>query len=228
MNTIDDSISIIVPAKNEEENILGVLALLESISNSWKEFKVIFVDDGSEDGTYQLALNYLNTSKLNYKIIKNSTSKNLGGVFMQCLPLVQTNYIMVVQGQGDFTLENFESLFQKFDEKIDLIIPYQLNFKERPLGRQLLSKLFTLILNFKHGLNIKYYNHSVIMKVSDIRSIALNTSSYSYQAEIIIKLLKRGRNYIEVGVKDNFKNKKKTSAFKLSNIIGVIKFLLRG
>ncbi|WP_157680546.1 glycosyltransferase [Bacteriovorax sp. Seq25_V] len=226
MIKINDSITIIVPAKNEEDNIERVLLLLAEVSNWWNDFKVIAVDDGSSDQTNQKIAEFQRQNNLSLTLIRNEKSKNLGGAFKQCLPLVDSTYIMVVQGQGDFTLENFKAIFSHVNMNKDMIIPYQLNFMERPFHRRLFSSIFTKILNIKHNLRLYYFNHSVLMKTNDVKEIEITSDSYGYQAEILIKLLKKEKSYLEVGVRDNFEHKKKTNAFKLGNIIGVIKFII--
>jgi hypothetical protein len=74
---------------------------------------------------------------------------------------------------------------------------------------------------------LKYYNHYVLHKREIINSININTVSYAFQAEALIKLIKRGHSHIEVGVRDDFSNDVPSKAFRLSNIIGVAFFLFR-
>ncbi len=60
-------VSILIPARNEEENILN---LLQSIRDQdYQNYEVIILDDNSEDDTYSLCLNFAATDR-RFKVIK--------------------------------------------------------------------------------------------------------------------------------------------------------------
>ncbi|RVT98262.1 glycosyltransferase [Mucilaginibacter limnophilus] len=64
-----DLVSILIPARNEEKNILD---LLQSITaQEYEDYEVIILDDGSTDGTYQLCANYAATHH-KFKVIKGA------------------------------------------------------------------------------------------------------------------------------------------------------------
>ncbi|QHJ11338.1 Dodecaprenyl-phosphate galacturonate synthase [Paraglaciecola mesophila] len=46
-------ISIVIPAKNEEENVAPVVTEIYKALDDIHDFEIIYVDDGSTDGTYQ-------------------------------------------------------------------------------------------------------------------------------------------------------------------------------
>lgn len=219
-----DGLTVIVPAKNEENNILAALKKVKEIASSWQELEVVFIDDGSIDCTSKLAIPFIQDNFSKYQIIRNTNSRNLGGVFKQGLQLASLANILVVQGQNVTTVENLLRLFSHFDPMIDLVIPYQSNIFERAPHRVIISLAFTFLLRLVSGVHLKYFNHSVLMKTKQIRELDIKTDSYAYQAEILIKLIWKGATYVEVPVVDVFVHKKRTSAFKWKNIQGVADF----
>jgi glycosyltransferase involved in cell wall biosynthesis len=71
---MNDSVflSIIIPMYNTGD---FVKRCLESLNNqTCKDFEAIVVDDGSSDNSYEIAKEYLETSKLNYRIYKQQNS----------------------------------------------------------------------------------------------------------------------------------------------------------
>lgn len=51
MNSIDPAVSIVVPVRNEAENIAPLVAeIAKAVDGQWR-FEVVYVDDGSNDGT---------------------------------------------------------------------------------------------------------------------------------------------------------------------------------
>jgi biofilm PGA synthesis N-glycosyltransferase PgaC len=65
------TVSVVIPCKNEEENLPGILNDLCSQDYDTRLFEIIIVDDNSTDSTFQTALAF----KLirNYKVIRNNS-----------------------------------------------------------------------------------------------------------------------------------------------------------
>lgn len=67
-------VSVIIAAKNEEENIISCLQSIVSQTYPNELFEIIVVDDGSNDQTYHLSDKFLSNSKISYRLIKNHQS----------------------------------------------------------------------------------------------------------------------------------------------------------
>lgn len=74
---VEQKISIVVAAKNEEKNIASLIDALNKQNYNKDNYEVIIVDDSSTDSTFNLA-NESSTSYKNFSIIKAGT-KNLPG-----------------------------------------------------------------------------------------------------------------------------------------------------
>src|SRR5581483_5716399 len=72
-------------------------------------------------------------------------------------------------------------------------------------------------------LNLKYYNGTVVHRLENLRGITVNTDSFAYQSEILIKLLKKGKSYVQVPVRTAPKGGRKSKALTMRNLIGVAK-----
>lgn len=49
------SISVIIPAKNEEKNILGSInASIYAAEKNFNDYEIVFVEDGSTDNTLKI------------------------------------------------------------------------------------------------------------------------------------------------------------------------------
>lgn len=68
--------TIIVPFRNEEENLPDLIKSLDNLNYSKNHFEVIFVDDDSTDNSVELCSRLLSYSQLDFKIIKNKRLSN--------------------------------------------------------------------------------------------------------------------------------------------------------
>ena len=73
--------TVIVPFYNEEKNISSfnddLVKNIKKIDNKNRNFEIIYVDDGSQDKTFD-ELKKLNSNSINTIIIKHRTNKNKG------------------------------------------------------------------------------------------------------------------------------------------------------
>ena len=67
---MDCKVSVVVPVYKVMDRMIKTLESLEA--QTFKEFEVLFIDDGSPDDSSEFADNYLKNSDVNYKIIKKN------------------------------------------------------------------------------------------------------------------------------------------------------------
>lgn len=217
-----NSITIVVPALNEEKGIAPTIEnLLEVVPKFFKNYRFVIYNDGSTNNTGKIAHQLAETHD-SITVVHHSKPKNIGYIYKTGFKGCKTEYYMMIHGQNDITVD---SLTKIFNTDSTIVIPYQLNTNERQWHRILLSEKFVQVINFLSGHHLKYYNHYVLAQSDLLRTIDINTSSYAFQAEVLIKLLNKGNQYQEVGIVDDFSNKRKTNAFKMRNILGIIKFI---
>jgi len=222
----EDSISVIVPALNEEKSIeTTIKTIYDAVKIRFSQYEVLIFNDGSTDRTAEI-VDRLADAHDYIRVFHHKKPICIGGIYKKGIKLARMNYLIRINGKHDITVENLDKIFSLCKVR-DLVIPYATNIRERSLFRICVSKVFTGLLNFIFGLKLKYYNHYVLCKRSALNSIKIQTDSYAFQAEILIKLIKSGCAYIEVPVEDKFDRYMGTKAFKFSNIVGVTMFLLR-
>ncbi len=217
------SISVIIPALNEEQNLRPTVEkILSVLPQYFEHFELLIYDDGSEDKTTEIGIDLAKHESI--KFTRHDISKNLGYIYQDGIKNASCEYVIMIHGQNDIKIESLNSIFQNKDS--DLVIPFQKNTFERPLSRALISRLFVLINNLIFGLRLKYYNHYVLCRKSLLESIEITSFSYAFQAEVLVKLIKQGVEFKEVGIYDDFSNKVESKAFRVRNIIGVMKFYI--
>ncbi len=222
-----NTLSVVVPARDEEANLAGAFnVMLPAIKRHFSDFEIFIHDDGSADRTGEIA-DRIASEHDKVSAFHSDPALCLGGVVNEGLKRASMEYFMYIDGKGATTAEALDRIFEKRREA-DLVIPYPTNRAERPFGRRVVSKMFVGILNTTFGLDMHYYTHLLLCRTEVARRVDVQTMSYAFQAERIIKLIKSGCSYVQVGVEDRFDIPgRKTKAFHFQNIAGVASFYFR-
>ena len=216
------TISIIIPALNEEKNIQATAEeVIAAIGDGFSRYEILIFDDGSRDRTGAIADELASKNK-NISVIHNVNTLGLGRNYKRGVELAKNDYVMMIPGDNQFLKESIKRLFLSLGAA-EIIVPYTLNYWIRPFSRQIISWAFTSLVNLLFGLKLKYYNGIVIHKRRIIKYVPISSNGFAYQAEILVRLIKSGYSYKEVGVDILERTHGKSSAFKPQNIYSVLK-----
>lgn len=221
----DHTLSIIVPALNVETRLEDAVAIMCRAAARWfADYEILVFDDGSTDRTGALA-DRLAQANPHIRVIHNPSPTGLGGVIRAGVNAARLRYVTRVHGSGTETDETLDAIFA-LAGKADLVIPYVPDMSRRPRFRRVLSQAFTQLMNALFGLNLRYYNQSILCRTDLARRIRVRTSSHAYPAEFVIKALKAGYGYCEVGVVSLSESTGlRSTALKPRNVLGVARFL---
>lgn len=220
------SISVIVPAFNEEDNIEStVQGILEALDGNFADYEILIFDDASTDKTGPIADGL---AKINSRIhvLHNERNRGFGYNYRKGVELAGKAYVTMFPGDNSFSTEAMREVFLKTGQK-DIIVPYTINFHVRPFMRRVISKTFTKMMNFLFGLRLRYYNGPVVHKSEIVKSVQISTSGYAYQAVILTKLIRSGFGFEEVGIPIQERRHGVSNALRFKNILSVSKALVK-
>ena len=108
-----------------------------------------------------------------------------------------------------------------------IIIPFVSDTTSRNFFRVILSNLYTSIINFTFNFNFPYFNSLCVYPTKDVIKLKLISTGFSFQSEILIRLLKKKLKYKLV--KTILKENKQffTSALRLNSLKSVISSIIR-
>ncbi|MFC1807249.1 glycosyltransferase family 2 protein [Candidatus Omnitrophota bacterium] len=221
------SISIIIPALNEEENLIDTVdTIVGAVKDRFSGYEIIIFDDCSVDSTGEIA-DRLAKSNVNIRVVHNSQTMCFGYNFKEGVKLAQYDYLLMIPGDNDVARDTMTYMFG-FIGLADCVISHVTNVPcDRPLWRRVISKIFTFIINTAYGLNLRYFNGPTIYKADVVKGVDITTHSFAYQVEILSKMLKKGRSYMEIPITLKGRVRGTTKAFNLKNILNVVKAFLR-
>ena len=161
-------ISVVVPVHDEEhsvEPLFGELrAALDPLGSEWE---VLFVDDGSTDGTFG-ALMRLHDREPGVRIVR--LRRNFGKASALAAGFAQAAGDVVVTIDGDLQDDPAEipRLLAKLDEGFDLVSGWKTRRRD-PLRRRIVSRVF----------------NGVTGRISGLRLHDLNCGLKAYRAEVL-------------------------------------------
>lgn len=215
------SISVIVPAYNEEPNLAGTVAAVRAAAaGRFSACEILIIDDASTDRTGVIA-DGLSREDSGVRVFHNPRNMGFGYNYRLGVRLATKDYVGLVPGDNEILEESIRDIFDCVG-KADMVLPYHTNSGERSFLRRALSGSFTALLNFLFGYKLRYYNGPVVHRRELLTKVPMTTDGFAYQAEILSRLLKAGRSYVEVGMKIRIRQHGHSKALYPKNVWRVI------
>ncbi len=201
-NVLENTITIIMPAYNEEENLVSLLPKIpDKIFNT--KISVLVIDDGSTDNTARVA------EKNGAFVIKNPINRGGGAALKAGYDVVRrTNpkFVVTMDADGQHNPEEISTLVQPLMEnKADFVIGSRLlgssmqSSKVRIIGVHVFNRLINLLL----GISITDCSSGFrAVKMSVIKASVLEQEQY-HTSELIIEAAKRNFRIIDKPVTIN-------------------------
>ncbi|MBI5886733.1 MAG: glycosyltransferase family 2 protein [Deltaproteobacteria bacterium] len=221
------TISIIVPCLNEEKNIRGTVDAIKAAlvaSGRFSGHEIIIFNDGSTDSTGQV-VDEIKKVEPSVRAVHNPKNMGFGYNYTEGVRLAAMEYIIMVPGDNEIPAEAITRVF-RLAGAADVVIPYTANQHVRPLARQAISLLFVSLINTLFSLRLRYYNGTCVIKSALLKRCPLKTWGFAYMAAILVRLLRSGATYVEVGVTIIPRASGASKAFAPRNVISVAKAIL--
>ena len=223
--SVPASISFVVLALNEEDNIqMTVETIVDAVAKSRPaDYQIVLVDDGSTDRTGAI-MEKLAAANHKITVVRNEQNLGLGGAYKRGIKFARCDYVMIVAGDNVMPSSDMSEILDRLGEA-DIVLPYLTNPKLRPLGRRIGSWGFTTMVNLLFGLRVRYYQ-GMLPRREMLGKIRIATDSYAFPAEAVVKLVKAGCSYVEVGIANTPSYKGRSRALQPQRLFGVLKGVL--
>ncbi len=219
------SISLIVPALNEEELIeKTVREILDQVQHQFSSYELILINDGSTDRTGEI-MNQLANEFPSIQALHHSKNIGLGACYKQGVENAKLEFVMMLCGDGGLPSESLPPIFEAIGTA-DIVVPYMKNLREiKTPFRYTLSRSYTSLLNSLFQQELNYYNGLPVHRLELLRQIDIVSSGFGFQGEILIKLLRAGCSYVQVGVLGAEKTNR-SKAVSVKNLANMCKTFL--
>jgi len=218
-------ISILIPSFNEEKTILNVLNRISKTIDPSINYEVVIINDGSTDNTLKL----LEQNKNLYnQLITYEKNYGKGNAVKKGLEVSKGKYIFFQDADLEYDpidINKFIKLINSFEP--DLIIGSRLNYTEYTRSHNILNKfgnmLITLIFNIFYNTTFTdIYSCYACFKKDLLNEKNLKTKGFEQHAEILCKVIKKGKKFYEVPISYNGRTHEEGKKIKFYHIFSVL------
>ena len=196
-----NSISIILPALNEEGNIGAAVNDIQSYFNSREEkYEIIVINDGSTDSTGEIA-DRLVKENGSVRVIHHSINKGYGSALKEGFENSKYKYVFFTDSDRQFDIKGLDILLPLIKtDAVEIIIGYRIKRKD-PFLRRFLSWGYNSLVGYLFDLNVKDIDCAFKIFRKDIFSkIEIESKNFFVNTEVLAKAMYFGFNVLEVGV----------------------------
>jgi dolichol-phosphate mannosyltransferase len=188
----------VIPAFCEEDRLERTAReALAAARNTLEEFEIIIVDDGSTDGTSDIADRLACALKC-VSVVHFPENRGVGAAYQAGLARARYSKISLVPGDHAFEQSGLEAVFRAAGTA-DMVISYRCNPAARSPIRRLLSVICNQLLRLTTRCPLRD-GHSLYVWPVDLARQVQTPPDYSYHLVTLVSLLRRVKSYTEVPV----------------------------
>jgi dolichol-phosphate mannosyltransferase len=154
-------ISIVIPIFNERESLIELLESLTDVVLCLQQpFEIIFVDDGSNDGS-DLLLESFAAKEDSIKVIRLRRNYGQTAALMAGIDFAQGDVIIPMDGDGQNDPADIPRLLDKMAEGYDVVSGWRRDRKDKRVRRVLLSRIANRLISRVTGVSLHDYGCSL-------------------------------------------------------------------
>lgn len=215
---------VIIPAYNEEENIVRVV---ENLKNNYPMYDYIVINDGSSDSTAKIC------RKNGYELVDLPVNLGLAGAFQTGLKYAYRNgydYAIQFDADGQHRPEFIGPMLDRIQEGYDIVIGSRFVTEKKPHSLRMLgSNLISMAMKLTTGRRVKDPTSGMRMfNKKMIAEFALNMN-YGPEPDTVSYLLKQGATIAEVQVEmderiagESYLNLTKSMMYMLRMLLSIL------
>ena len=193
------TISAILPAHNEAENIVhAVEALAGILTDLVPDWEIVVVDDGSQDETADL-VRKLSRNSTHIKLATHPKNRGYGAALKTGIELAHHQLLFVMDADLQFDPAELKT-FLPLAQKHDIVLGYRKRRREH-LGRRFNARCWGILMRFLFGLRVQDVNCAFkIFNGRVFNQITIHSRGAMVCSEILILAKKLGFTIKEVPV----------------------------
>jgi len=165
-------LSVVIPVYNEAESLESLYrALTKALGKIKKGYEIIFVDDGSTDGSFEI-LEKLHKKDNTIQVISLRRNFGQSAAFSAGFDFASGDIIVTLDADLQNDPEDIHKLIDKIEDGYEMVIGWRINRKDNVLTRTIPSRIASSILSYivgtrlhDYGCSLKAYRCDVIKNI---------------------------------------------------------------
>jgi glycosyltransferase involved in cell wall biosynthesis len=165
-------LSVVVPLYNEEESLRPLYrAITNAVAPLGVSYEIVFVDDGSRDGTVRIADEIARADR---RVCLVKFRRNYGQTPAMAAGIAQASGEVIVTMDGDLQNDpaDIGALLRKIDEGYDIVVGWRFDRQDKLVSRKIPSRIANALIAKvtgvpikDNGCSLKAYRASLIKKI---------------------------------------------------------------
>jgi glycosyltransferase involved in cell wall biosynthesis len=223
-----DELSLVLPAHNEVESLRRLLPhAARVLPRITRRAEVVVVDDGSTDGTGELAESLGAQLGLEVRVIRHERKSGYGISVADGLRAARMEFTAFTDADGQFDVGDLALLVPAMLEGADLVGGWREQRRDAAT-RSVVSGVFNLALRLLYGLRVRDVDCAMkLMRTDFLRSIDLEARSALINAELYCKARRDGLRIVQVPVPHHPRELGRRSGARPRAVLRAIRELVR-
>ncbi len=196
-------LSYFFPAHNEEDNLEGLIAeALEILPQLAETFEIIAVDDGSTDGTAEIADGLATANPDVVRAVHHPTNLGYGAALRSGFAASRYELVAFTDGDRQFHIIDIGRLTARLAEpdQPDIVVGYRIKRADAAL-RLAYAGAYRLANRIFFGLRVTDVDCAAkLFRRDALDGLRVESDGAFFSAEMVIKLRASGHSVVEVGV----------------------------
>lgn len=162
------NISVVVPVYNEVDSIEPLHSEITSLlSGMGERYEIVFVDDGSTDGTDRL-LHSLVRDNVNIRAFRLTRNQGKSAAYMLGFTQARGSVLVTLDGDLQDDPSNIPSLLEALNSGLDLVVGWKQQRLQNEPSKAVPSKLFNRMLSMMFGVSLHDSNSGLRAMRSEV------------------------------------------------------------
>ena len=226
MRDLEGKVSVIMPAYNEEKQILHNIGETANVFNQFGcNYEIIVVDDGSSDNTYEWALKAQN-GHANVIVKRNMINRGKGRAIKHGFRFAQGDYIVFLDADLDLHPGQIKGLFDIMKrEGSDIVIGskrHSASILNYPRRRKIISYAYNLLVRILFASQIKDTQTGLKVfkrKVLDSLFHVILVKRFAFDVELLMVAHHIGHRISDAPIEINFGREQKIGRIRVIDIL---------
>ncbi|HET9530690.1 MAG TPA: glycosyltransferase family 2 protein [Blastocatellia bacterium] len=197
-----DTISAVLPAFNEEENIETATTRMAEVLRSLqlRDWEVIIVDDGSQDSTGQIADRLAAEDPEHIRVFHHNPNRGYAEALRTGFTSARHRLIFYTDSDNQFDVRELKNLLPLI-ENADLVCGFRI-YRFDPLTRLVLSWGFNLLVRIIFRIRVRDVDCAFkLFRREVFEKVTIESKRFFVDAEVLAKAKYFGFRMVEIGVR---------------------------